>query len=135
MENETKRAQNDLRGEEGVPRRADGCTRVPASDTCGVVLHEACEEARQVRDDADQAGGVVKRMKALVRRTSDCDEYQVREFESLEECLKTLKKETNVCEYVVENAKTNWDINKLSRKDENVKACEWYVEIYNGFRE
>ena len=74
-------------------------------------------------------------MKVLVRRTSDWDEYQVREFKSLGECLKTLKKETNVCEYVVENAKTNWDINKFSTEDENVKACEWYVEIYDAYRE
>lgn len=60
IENEAKRAQNDIRGEEGVSRRADGCTRVPASDTCGVVLHDACEEARQVWDDADQVGRVNK---------------------------------------------------------------------------
>lgn len=73
----------------------------------------------------------------LIRKSSDWNYEEVREFHSLEECLETLLKELywDNGEFVVESGKTNWYINKMDHKDERIAACKWYVEIYDGYRE
>ena len=67
-------------------------------------------------------------MKIYVRRTSDGFPLRgnVREFESLEECINTLERETGEEEYVVSRP-THW--NGVP------EGAEIVVEIYDDYRE
>lgn len=65
-------------------------------------------------------------MKICTGRTKDhC--WPVREFGSLDECIETLIKETNVCEYVVWKKR---DFETWVPDD-----ADWVVEIYDDYRE
>ena len=70
-------------------------------------------------------------MKVYVFKTSDysIDNGIVREFESLEDCIKTLIKETDEREYVVSN------IREYYGKKKDLDDCSWMVEIYDYYRE
>ena len=65
-------------------------------------------------------------MKIGIGRTNDLT-YIVREFGSLDECIETLIKETNVCDYVVWK---NKDFETWVPDD-----VDWVVEIYDDYRE
>ena len=69
-------------------------------------------------------------MKIYIYKTSD---YEInkgvkREFETLEECIKTLINETNVREYVVSEIEEYYGRNDIS-------DCSWMVEVYDYWRE
>lgn len=70
-------------------------------------------------------------MKVYVYKTSDhsIDSGMVREFETLDDCIKTLIKETDEPDYVVSNMRQYYG----NRKD--LDDCSWMVEIYNSYRE
>ena len=73
----------------------------------------------------------------LVRKSSDWNYEEVREFHSLEECLETLAKKhkSKHKKFVVESEKTSWVINHGEHQDKNASSCKWCVEIYDTFRE
>ena len=66
-------------------------------------------------------------IKVIVEKTSDWDYDQKRTFESLEECLKTLKEETGTTQFVV-----NAGVDSVLDKHEEY---DWEVEIYDDYRE
>jgi len=70
-------------------------------------------------------------MKVYVHKTSGgyIDNGMVREFESLDDCIKTLIKETDEPEYVVSTMRQYYG----QRKD--LDDCLWMVEIYDDYRE
>ena len=70
-------------------------------------------------------------MKVYVYKTSDrtIDDGIVREFESLDDCIKTLIKETDEREYVVLSMRQYYG----QKKD--LDDCSWMVEIYDYYRE
>ena len=70
-------------------------------------------------------------MKVYVYKTSDhtIDNGVVREFESLDDCIKTLIKETDEREYVVSS------ISQYYGQKEGLDDCSWMVEIYDYYRE
>lgn len=72
-------------------------------------------------------------MKVYVYKTSDCtiNDGMVREFESLDDCIKTLIKETDQSEYVVSSM--NQYYGQWTKKD--LDGCSWMVEIYDDYRE
>ena len=66
-------------------------------------------------------------MKIWVCRTSEYSgDGAKRDFKTLDECIKTLEKETGVDEYVVCRP-LDWM--------KGAKDCEWQVEIYDTWRE
>ena len=69
-------------------------------------------------------------MKVYVYKTSDhtIENGNVREFESLDDCIKTLIKETDEREYVVSSMSQYYG-------QKNVDFCSWMVEIYDYYRE
>ena len=69
-------------------------------------------------------------MEVYVYKTSDntIENGIVREFESLDDCIKTLIKETNEREYVVSSMNQYY-----GKKD--LDDCSWLVEIYDYYRE
>ena len=69
-------------------------------------------------------------MKVYVYKTSDymIDNGVIREFQSLDECITTLQKETSEPEYVVSDMKQYYG-------SKNLSDCTWMVEIYDYYRE
>ena len=70
-------------------------------------------------------------MKVYVYKTSDhsIDDGIVREFGSLDDCIKTLIKETDEPEYVVSSMHQYYGLKK------DLDDCSWMVEIYDNYRE
>ena len=70
-------------------------------------------------------------MKVYVYKTSDynIDNGIVREFGSLDDCIKTLIKETDEPEYVVSS------MHQYYGQKKDLDDCSWMVEIYDHFRE
>lgn len=70
-------------------------------------------------------------MKVYVYKTSDhsIDNGIAREFETLDDCIKTLIKETDEPEYVVSSMREYYG----QKKD--LDDCSWMVEIYDYYRE
>ena len=70
-------------------------------------------------------------MKVYVYKTSDrtIDNGIVREFESLDDCIKTLIKETDEPEYVVSSMQQYYG------QKNDLDDCSWMVEIYDSYRE
>ena len=69
-------------------------------------------------------------MKVYVYKTSDrtIENGIVREFESLDDCIKTLIKETDEIEYVVSSMHQYYG-------EKDLDDCSWLVEIYDYYRE
>ena len=69
-------------------------------------------------------------MKAYVHKTSnnEIDSGIIREFNTLEECIRTLMKETKCPDYVVSDI-------SLYYGDKDVSGCSWLIEIYDYYRE
>ena len=70
-------------------------------------------------------------MKVYVYKTSDrtIDNGTVLEFESLDDCIKTLIEETDEREYVVSS------MSQYYGQKKDLDDCSWMVEIYDGYRE
>ena len=70
-------------------------------------------------------------MKVYVYKTSyfTIDNGTVREFESLDDCIKTLIKETDEREYVVSS------MSQYYGQKKDLDDCSWMVEIYDYYRE
>ena len=70
-------------------------------------------------------------MKVYVYKTSDriIDDGIVREFESLDDCIKSLIKETDEPEYVVSS------MHQYDGQRKDLDDCSWMVEIYDDLRE
>ena len=69
-------------------------------------------------------------MKVYIYKTSDhsIDNGMIREFESLDDCIKTLINETGEQEYVVSSMKQYYG-------NKDLVDCSWLVEIYDYYRE
>ena len=69
-------------------------------------------------------------MKAYVYKTSDgtIESGTIREFNTLDECIRTLMMETNCPEYVVSDI-------LLYFGEKDVSGCSYLIEIYDDYRE
>ena len=63
----------------------------------------------------------------VYRTTDSAFEGSIRQFNSLDECISTLIKETHNEEYVVSKGS--------SYPRDIAKGSEWVVEIYDGYRD
>lgn len=68
-------------------------------------------------------------MKALITKASDWEFEAIREFESLENAVDTLKAETNESEYVVERFETYF------LRDQYPNDIDWKITIYDSWLE
>ena len=68
-------------------------------------------------------------MKALITKASDWEFATIREFESLENAVDTLKAETNENEYVVERFET------YLLRDQYFGDIDWKITIYDSWLE
>lgn len=70
-------------------------------------------------------------MKIYVYKTSSAsiDSGEIRTFESLDDCIRTLKSETGRPEYVV------LDTEMYYGSEHCLDDCDWMVEIYDSYRE
>jgi hypothetical protein len=68
-------------------------------------------------------------MKALITKASDWEFKAIREFESLENAVDTLRAETNESEYVVERFET------CLLRDQYPNDIDWKITIYDSWLE